>query len=406
MTNPITVAIIGGGISGLVCASRLSQLGHSSVTVFDTGKNSVGGRCSSRDITINGQLHIFDHSAQYFTVSDPKFAKIVSFLHKKGAVKVWKRPSVGRINKNGIFVANQQLSQAFIGTNGMKSIPETLCVPLNIKRPVWIGSVNWEASLCKWKVDRHGYFDYLVIAHNGKCADKLMAGSGVPKIHSLLRVRFGEQLVSRDTRMQLCSQWVLLVAFEQSLGLKFQGAHVECNTSISWIANNTAKLNDNHETQKSASKLECWTIFSTRSFGTKHKVPQENISLDKEDEVTNALLVAFSILTKIPKTKLKPCYTKVQLWGAAVPMNVLRNGDQCVFDGEKQVGVCGDWLVSPCIQGAALSGLALAEKITHALGRNDISCVTRMDACFIPSQGEEIGAFPNNPNLIFKAAGV
>merc|ERR1712168_699228 len=25
------------------------------------------------------------------------------------------------------------------------------------------------------KVDRHGHFDYLVIAHNGKCADKLMS---------------------------------------------------------------------------------------------------------------------------------------------------------------------------------------------------------------------------------------
>lgn len=32
-----TVAIIGGGISGLVCAIRLNQLGFSRVTVFDTG---------------------------------------------------------------------------------------------------------------------------------------------------------------------------------------------------------------------------------------------------------------------------------------------------------------------------------------------------------------------------------
>lgn len=32
-----TVAIIGGGISGLVCAIRLNQLGVSRVTVFDTG---------------------------------------------------------------------------------------------------------------------------------------------------------------------------------------------------------------------------------------------------------------------------------------------------------------------------------------------------------------------------------
>lgn len=37
-TGP-SVAIIGGGVSGLVCAIRLNQLGLSKVTVFDTGKN-------------------------------------------------------------------------------------------------------------------------------------------------------------------------------------------------------------------------------------------------------------------------------------------------------------------------------------------------------------------------------
>lgn len=37
-TGP-SVAIIGGGVSGLVSAIRLNQLGLSKVTVFDTGKN-------------------------------------------------------------------------------------------------------------------------------------------------------------------------------------------------------------------------------------------------------------------------------------------------------------------------------------------------------------------------------
>lgn len=32
-----SVTIIGGGISGLVCAGRLRQLGFTNVTVYDTG---------------------------------------------------------------------------------------------------------------------------------------------------------------------------------------------------------------------------------------------------------------------------------------------------------------------------------------------------------------------------------
>jgi predicted NAD/FAD-dependent oxidoreductase len=44
--------------------------------------------------------------------------------------------------------------------------------------------------------------------------------------------------------------------------------------------------------------------------------------------------------------------------------------DECVFDGQHNVGICGDWLTSPCIQGAAVSGLALAEKINkHYTGK-------------------------------------
>ena len=42
-----SVAVIGGGISGLSCAVRLAELGYSP-TVFDTGRKAVGGRCSSR----------------------------------------------------------------------------------------------------------------------------------------------------------------------------------------------------------------------------------------------------------------------------------------------------------------------------------------------------------------------
>ena len=37
MANGPSVAVIGGGIAGLVCAARLGQLGISNVRVFDTG---------------------------------------------------------------------------------------------------------------------------------------------------------------------------------------------------------------------------------------------------------------------------------------------------------------------------------------------------------------------------------
>ena len=68
-----SVAVVGGGISGLCCALRLQELGIRA-TVFDTGNHAAGGRCSSRAAVAqhgDGGYH-FDHSAQFFTVPPPQ----------------------------------------------------------------------------------------------------------------------------------------------------------------------------------------------------------------------------------------------------------------------------------------------------------------------------------------------
>ena len=119
----------------------------------------------------------------------------------------------------------------------------------------------------------------------------------------------------RDARMQLCSLWVLMAAFPTSLKLPFQGAHVEHNKDITWISNNTAKLSGQSSKQSGPSQLgisrtECWTIISSRSFGSRHKVPQENIPPKKATEVTSLLLDAFAEATGLNRGNLKPCFTR------------------------------------------------------------------------------------------------
>lgn len=186
--------------------------------------------------------------------------------------------------KQGHFTEAKSQAQVFVGSEGMQSVPKCLAALVNVTQSVWISSLLWEVDTKKWHIDKYGYFDYLVIAHNGKCADKLMSSAGVPQVHKLLQVRFSDHLNLKDKRMHLCSIWALLVCFPRSLGLPYEGAHVS-DYDISWIANNTAKLQGHSEENR-----ECWTVFSTREFGTKNKVPQENIPKSKEREVTDKLL--------------------------------------------------------------------------------------------------------------------
>eukprot|EP00961_Rhodomonas_salina_P091122 1226531-Rhodomonas_salina.1 len=103
------VAIIGGGIAGLVCANRLQQLGFEPF-VYDTGKKAVGGRVSSRVLSVptvgsgdestkentkgtgntkgkktSMTQYKVDHSSQFFTADDIRYCllSIVLAFHSK-----------------------------------------------------------------------------------------------------------------------------------------------------------------------------------------------------------------------------------------------------------------------------------------------------------------------------------
>jgi hypothetical protein len=63
---------------------------------------------------------------------------------------------------------------------------------------------------------------------------------------------------------------------------------------------------------------------------------------------------------------LTPLDKRLQLWGAAVPLNVWTSNDNdtgFIYDAEHNVGVCGDWLVEPSIAGAWTSGRLLAQHL-------------------------------------------
>ena len=136
------------------------------------------------------------------------------------------------------------------------------------------------------------------------------------------------------------------------------------NNKISWICNTSKKLN------QTGSKYESWTIISTREFGAENKVPQENVPPEVDARIKEVLLREFESLLGLPRESIKPVFSKIQLWGAAVPLN--RYNAPFVFDGEHKVGICGDWFKTyseepsysgPSIESAYMSGYYLAQHI-------------------------------------------
>lgn len=280
------VAVIGGGISGLSCASHLSGAGLD-VVVFDTGKRSIGGRVSSRNrATVGDKTIILDHSAQFIgRPQTPDFAKVIGQMLNAGCLQEWKG-SLG-VLQAGDFKCSDGSSGdgkapgAYAGVGGMNSVAQYLGEGIAVERPVWVSKMKRvEASSPSgnghWELFEYqkplGKFDFIVIAHNGKCADRLLSTAGVPSIHNLLKVKFGPRLPApprRATQMQLCSLWVASVIFKQSVGAEYEGAVVAGSSVLSWISNTSKKVKQPVE---STGGREVWTLISTRDFGANNKV--------------------------------------------------------------------------------------------------------------------------------------
>ncbi len=72
----------------------------------------------------------------------------------------------------------------------------------------------------------------MVIAHNGKCANRLVGPTGAPLV--------AQQLM----KLRLSAVWTVMLALPQGLPSMsaFEGAFVQDDPMLSWAANNTAKL--------------------------------------------------------------------------------------------------------------------------------------------------------------------
>ncbi|KAL5768210.1 hypothetical protein ACOSQ2_014993 [Xanthoceras sorbifolium] len=387
-TAPISsdpqVGIIGGGMAGLLCALSLEKRGVKS-TVFDTGIHGLGGRMGTR--IIDPQPLVFDHAAQFFTVSDSRFGQLVNGWLERGLVREW-QGMIGELEVGGQFVPFLSSPPRYVGVNGMRPLADSLLAQtslVNVVRPCWISKV--EPFNGMWHLSENGKprgeFDIIIIAHNGKCANRLLGSSGLPLIARQMK------------RLELSSIWALLAAFEDTLPIRgpvqFEGAFVKGVDSVSWMANNSKKF-----LSSQSNEPECWTFFSTAAYGKQNKVPQENIPTATAEKVKTGMLEGVEAALGLSKGSLpRPFYTKLQLWGAALPINT--PGVPCIFDPHGRAGICGDWLLGSSLESAALSGMALANHIAEYLqsgGVHPEEFSVGLHNEFRPLEGHEIGQFP------------
>ena len=325
-----TAAVIGAGISGLMCARSLLDQGWA-VSVFEKSRG-VGGRMATRRVA--DDLH-FDHGAQYFTARDEQFARHVNSWITDGIVSPW----VGRVVTvaKGQVVPKLKTTPRFVSVPGMNGICKHLGRNVDIRfqhqiAPPVFDQNGWQ--LIDQEGRNVGRFDYVIAT--------------APSDQSALLLAESPPLQRQAQSQQMRGCWSVMLAFQSALDLSFDGAFVH-ESPLSWIARNSSKPYRD-------GPAECWVLHASAEWTTEH------LEAEHQD-VVQLLTKAFLEATGQPP--LAPSYRTAHRWRYAIPEKPLDT--RCLFDDKRRIGACGDWCGGPRVEGAFLSGLAMAERLlTHA----------------------------------------
>ncbi|MGY8771060.1 MAG: NAD(P)/FAD-dependent oxidoreductase [Pirellulales bacterium] len=320
------LAVVGAGISGLICARQVRAAGWD-VTVYEKSRG-VGGRMGTR--RADDGLR-FDHGAQYFTVRDAEFERYVQDWVTHGSVAVWDGVIVDLAN--GQASPKPRATPRFIGVPGMNAVCKHLATGLDIQFQTRVVSPRREGDLWRLRNDDGeslGEFDCFVTSAPAPQSADLLASA--PELQQL----------AQATTMSGC--WAAMVSFPESLQLSFDGAFVH-ESPLSWIACNNTKL------QRDCGQ-ECWVLHASPAWTNQHIEDQADIALVR-------LIDTFWQGTgATPRT---PSFAAAHRWRYAIPPEPLN--DRCLFDAHLRIGACGDWCNGPRVEGAFLSGMAMADRV-------------------------------------------
>ncbi len=140
------VAVIGGGISGVACATALAESGLT-VDVLDRG-HRLGGRLATQTLRDTGTAYdgrVVDVGASYFTVDDAGFGQLVGDWIDRGLVRPW--TDTFHVADGTELLGTKTGPVRYAAPRGLRSLVEDLAAVLpsdlvEIRHPVDVTAVD------------------------------------------------------------------------------------------------------------------------------------------------------------------------------------------------------------------------------------------------------------------------
>ncbi|MGB3070841.1 MAG: FAD-dependent oxidoreductase [Ottowia sp.] len=343
-SEPRHTAVIGAGIAGLACARTLAQAGQQ-VTVFEAA-SAPGGRVATYESPFGG----FDMGAQYFTVRDERFAKVLEAT-APSLTRRWSANAVRVLDAEGRVVeASLPGGEAhWVATPAMAELPMRWAAPLLAQKQLLtntrVTQLQRDAlDATRWQLHTEdseggqrvfGGFDTVLLALPVSELRLLLAGS-----------KQAATLAESTGPVEIAPCWTLMIAFPnatqpglQTLGPQWNAAR-STHHRVAWLARESSK--------PGRESIERWTVQASPGWSREHEG-------DDESRAAAKLLKAFAEITGIRAT---PAWTKAVLWHEAKTLQPL--GRAFAWDADLRLGVAGDWCLGHRVEDAFVSGLELA----------------------------------------------
>lgn len=322
-TPPPRVAVIGAGLSGLTAASLLADA-RFPVTVFDKGRGPAG-RMSTRRTDGGG----YDHGAQYFTARDPLLQRQVRAWTEAGLVAEW-RGRFGTL-KHGAVMPEEEGPVRYVGTPGMSAVAKHLASGLDVRQGVRVERVTREAN--QWRLTSDagevlGTWDAVVVAVPANQAVPLLAEAPA--------------LAARAATVSMEPCWAVMTRFDAPLPLALDGVFIH-DSGLTWAARDSSK--------PGRAPGERWVMHAGVAFSRAH--------LEETPEAVAQLVL--EEFARASGLEVRPREVLAHRWRFARPEPVLE--ESALFDASLGLGACGDWCGGSRVEGAFLSGVALARRL-------------------------------------------
>ncbi len=323
------VAVVGSGLSGLVCARSLRAAGVS-VVVFDKARGP-GGRMTTR----RRDDHRFDHGAQYFTVRHSAFEAHVHAWQGAGIVKPWRARFASWAQ--GAFSPLEPPRTRWMGAPWMSMIGRHLADGLDVRLSHRVTAIEPKGG--GWRLvfeDRAGQgpFRRVIVACPGPQAAALLPGAS--PIHRVAAA------------LDYAPCWAAMLRFDEPVSLPYDGVHFE-DELLGWAARESSK--------PGRAPGARWVLHASHQWSRAH--------LEVDDEwVQRAMVNRFRELTGA-----RPVTAVVHRWRYALAHH--RAGASALYDPVRGLGLCGDALGAPRVEGAFVSGSTMSALLLGDVGGAD-----------------------------------